>query len=390
MTRAVPRPHSMAGMSLVEMMIALVIGLIIMLGVIQIFSASQTASRLSEGASRVQENARFAMDFLERDLRMAGHMGCVNDQAHVVKNLGDPINHLAASAPTGAGSPLDFSVSIQGYEAPDTAPGGVLTLGGTWSAPGNLPDSITELKPAPAGGSDVLVLRFLGAEGVPVNQISLNGTTSTVTGATDRIDRMTKDGVGTPTLFGIADCGHADVFAGSLSGDQVQAPGVDLTRYTTQPTGQTMLYRAESLVYYIAPNTTTGVNGLRRARADSTGAYTTNEEVVEGIESLQLMFGLDTTPVIGLTTPPVGSVTESAVASGVTTATDAAGAGQWLRVGQVKVGLLAVSPDRSSSVAPTNRPSVLGVEFAPAASGDGRYRSGYEVSVALRNRLFGN
>ncbi|MGY8565206.1 PilW family protein [Paracidovorax citrulli] len=388
MTRSAPRPRAMAGVSLVEMMIALVIGMIIMLGVIQVFAASQTASRLSEGASRVQENARFATEFLERDLRMAGHMGCVNDQAHVVKNLGDPVNHLVAGV--GSGSPLDFRVSIQGYEAPNTAPGGVLTLGAAWTAPSGLPASISGLNPAPAGGSDVLVLRFLGAEGVPVNQISLAGGASTVTGDADRITRMTKDGVGTPTLFGIADCGHADIFAGALSGNEVKATGVDLTRYTTQPTGQTMLYRAESLVYYIGRNATTGVNGLRRARADSSGAYSTNEEVVEGIENLQLMFGLDSTPVIGLATPPVGSVTQAAVASGVTTATDAAGAGQWLRVGQVKVGLLAVSPDRSSSIDAVNRPSVLGVEFAPAANNDGRYRSAYEVSVALRNRLFGN
>ncbi len=376
----------MAGLSLIEMMVALVIGMIVMLGVIQIFSASQTASRLSEGASRVQENARFALEFLERDLRMAGHMGCVNDQAHNVKNLGDPVIHLGAA--TGSGSPLDFSVSIQGYEAPNTAPGNALTLGGTWTKP-TLPNAIT-LLPAPAGGSDVLVLRFLGAEGVPVNAISVSGGKSTVTGDVDRMARVTRDGVGDPTLFGIADCGHADVFAGKLNANRVEAAGVNLSRYTTQPTGQTMLYRAESLIYYIAPNPTTNVNGLRRARADSTGAYTTNEEVVEGIENMQLMFGLDSTPVIGLATPPVGNVTESAIASGVTTETNANGAGQWLRVGQVKVGLLAVSPDRSSAQAATNAPSVLGVEFAPAAAGDGRYRSGYEVSVALRNRLFGN
>lgn len=388
MTRSAPHRTAMAGVSLVELMIALVIGLIIMLGVIQIFSASHAASRLAEGASRVQENARFAMDFLERDLRMAGHMGCVNDQAHIVKNLGDPVNHLVAAV--GSGSPLDFRVSIQGYEAPSTAPGGVLPLGGAWAAPAGLPASITALNPAPAGGSDVLALRFLGSVGVPVNQISLAGGNSTVTGAVDRIARMTSDGVGTPTLFGIADCGHADVFAGTLSGSEVKATGVDLTRYTTQPTGQTMLYRAESLVYYVGRNATTGVNGLRRARADSTGAYTTNEELVEGIESMQLMFGLDTTPNIGLTTPPVGSITQSAVASGVSTDTNATGAAQWVRVGQVKVGLLAVSPERSSSVAPTNRPAVLGVEFAQGASNDGRYRAGYEVSVALRNRLFGN
>jgi type IV pilus assembly protein PilW len=387
MTR-VSRPTRMAGVSLVELMIAMVIGLIIMLGVIQIFSASSAASRLSEGASRVQENARFALEFLERDLRMAGHMGCVNDQAHVVKNLGDPVNNLGVAA--GSGSPLDFRVSIQGYEAPGTGPGDVLALGGDWSAPAGMPSSITGLVPAPAGGSDVLVLRFLDAEGVPVNQITASGGNSVVTGDADRMARLTKDGVAEPTLFGVADCGHADVFAGSVSGNEVTATGANLSRYTVQPTGQTMLYRAESLVYYVGRNPTTGQNGLRRARADSTGAYVINEEVVEGIESLQLMFGLDTTENISLSAPPVGSITESAIASDVSEGTDAAAAAQWLRVGQVRVGLLAASPDPSSSVAPVNRPAVLGVEFGQGATSDGRYRAPYEVTVALRNRLFGN
>lgn len=383
MKRVFTRPGSMAGVSLVELMIALVIGLIIMLGVVQIFTASHAASRLSEGASRVQENARFALEFLERDLRMAGHMGCVNDQAHIVKNLGDPVNNFPVAA--GSGSPLDFRVSIQGYEAPNTAPGGVLTLGDTWQAPAALPASISGLQPA--GGSDILVLRFLDAEGVPINGIALNGGNSTLT--TADAARLTKDGVTAPTMFGIADCGHVNVFRGTLNANQITATGVDLTRYTAQPTGQTMLYRAESLVYYVGVNADTGLRGLRRARAAGDGTYT-SEEVVEGIDSLQLMFGLDTTPNIGLATPPVGNITESAVASSVSVATTPAAASQWLRVGQVRVGILASSPERSSSVTPQVNPSVLGVQFAPAATNDGRYRAGYEVSVALRNRLFGN
>lgn len=113
-----------AGLSLIEMMIALVIGLVLLLGVIQVFSASRTAFQLSEGASRAQENARFALDFLARDIRMAGHFGCVNDQAHFVKGQGDPRVNLSTT--TGSGSPLDFSVSIQGYEATGTSPGAQL------------------------------------------------------------------------------------------------------------------------------------------------------------------------------------------------------------------------------------------------------------------------
>lgn len=376
------------GVSLVELMIAMVIGLILMLGVIQIFAASQTASRLSEGVSRTQENARFALDFLERDIRMAGHMGCVNDQAHIVKGMGDPVSHLGVAA--GSGSPLDFGVSIQGYEAPGSKPGNKLKLGDAWQPPANLPAGLAGLGPAPVGGSDILVLRYLSAEGVPVNQISLSSGNSTLTMEATRLARVTAGGVTSPKLFGIADCSHADIFQGTLGTGTVTATGVDLTRYTSQPTGQTMLYRAESLVYYVGNNPETGLPGLRRARARETGTYGTNEEVVEGIQSLQLLYGLDTTTAISTATPPAGNITDVADASTIGTGTGPTVAAQWLRVGQVKVGLLAVSPMPSSSEQPVDPVSALGVSFDDATNNDGRYRTSYEVTIALRNRLFGN
>ncbi|KAG1603626.1 hypothetical protein G6F46_013819 [Rhizopus delemar] len=176
-----------------------------------------------------------------------------------------------------------------------------------------------------------------------------------------RVARLTGGGVGDPTLFGIADCGHADVFAGTLSAARVTAASLDLSRYAAQPTGQTMLYRAESMVYYVGINPETKQPGLRRARADSDGAYSINEELVEGIESLQLMYGLDNTANISLDTPPAGNITQFAAADGVSTDADAAGAAQWLRVGQVQVGLLARSPSPSSSTRSANALSVLGL-----------------------------
>ena len=97
-----------AGLSLIEMMIAMVISLILMLGVVQIFMASRAASRLSEGAARTQENARFALDFLERDIRMAGHMGMdqVTTRNHPLVKI-DPEKNLllikgALPGPNGA------------------------------------------------------------------------------------------------------------------------------------------------------------------------------------------------------------------------------------------------------------------------------------------------
>ena len=60
------------GLTLIELMIALVISLIILVGLITIYQSSNRANRTSEGLVRVQENGRFAIDFLIRDLRMAG------------------------------------------------------------------------------------------------------------------------------------------------------------------------------------------------------------------------------------------------------------------------------------------------------------------------------
>ncbi|WP_312327769.1 PilW family protein [Stenotrophomonas sp.] len=374
-----------AGLSLIELMVSLVIGLILMLGVTQVFLASSQASRLSEGVARAQENGRFALDFLERDIRMAGHMGCVNDQAHFIKETGLPRNNFVAA--TGAGSPLDFSVAIQGYEAPGTAPTDTLNVGGG-SVPAGLPASISNLNPKPVAGSDVLVLRFLAPEGVPVTAI--NAQELTLAADNDRWKRLTENGIATPTMFGIANCEYVDVFAGTLAANKLTAGTVDLTRYAPQPE-PTVVYRAESMVYYIGEGT--NGPGLRRARANSAGLYTINEELVEGIENLQLMYGLDNTLDITGGTPPVGNITWQKVASGVSVDTNAAGAGEWRRVGLVQVGLVARSSDRTGNAKPTDaaaRLGVLGMTYNQDAVTDGRYRTAYEVSIALRNRLFGN
>lgn len=57
-----------------------------------------------------------------------------------------------------------------------------------------------------------------------------------------------------------------------------------------QPTGETMLYRAESIAYYIG-TAASGEPVLMRARANAAGTYDVREELVEGIENLQVIYG---------------------------------------------------------------------------------------------------
>lgn len=380
------------GFSLIEMMIAMVLGLILILGLVQVFAASRASYALSEGLSRVQENGRFAMDFLQRDIRMAGHFGCANDQFRKSRpDLGLLESRLTPAA-------LDFSQSLQGYEASGTAPGATVNLlsdaqmgsPGSWAGSPALPSFITGAVHKPLPGSDVLVIRYLAGDGVPVTEVS--GNTIKVDPA--RWSVLTQEGVGDPGLFGIADCTYADVFqatsaaagtitaaAGGLNGS---AP--DFSRYTAHPAGQTAVYRAEAVAYYVARGAAGGPSLFRvRYRAAPGGSMTTDEEeVVEGIESMQLLYGQDPGPVNALT----GHVAMQNTAASLGSTSGDTPEERWRRVGQVRVGLLARSPDRSSARQATANPSALGTSFAPSGE-DARYRATYESTIALRNRLYG-
>ena len=347
-------PVRVRGLSLIELMIALLIGTILVLGLVQVFGASRTAYQLSEGMSRVQENGRFALDFLQRDIRMAGHFGCVNDQARR-QSSGGLKSHFTTNGP------LDFTYSIRGYEN-DSPPG-------------------VTLSPARLAGTDSIALRFLYGSGVPILAIDPVNRFLDVDSA--KWPTLTEGGVAAPQMFGIADCTNADVFAAAATASgRVTAPGAvsDLALYGVNPGGgPAMLYRAEAVIYYVG----TGAGGqpsLWRARINPDAATVTSEELVEGIENLQFRYGMDQGPATDLT----GYIDTQATAAGVGAAeTD------WRRVGQVQVGVLAASPNPAASAQATQMPRRL-LDVTPTLPSDGRYRAVYESTIALRNRLYGN
>lgn len=65
--------QSQRGLSLVELMVALVLSMILMAGFLQIFLSVRSTYATSEAASRLQENGRFALDFLSEHARLAGY-----------------------------------------------------------------------------------------------------------------------------------------------------------------------------------------------------------------------------------------------------------------------------------------------------------------------------
>jgi type IV pilus assembly protein PilW len=69
--------QSQKGLSLIELMIAITLSIFITAAMISLFVNSKQNYRLNENMSRLQENARFAMAFLARDIRMSDYRTCV-------------------------------------------------------------------------------------------------------------------------------------------------------------------------------------------------------------------------------------------------------------------------------------------------------------------------
>ena len=100
------------GLTLIEMMVALVISLIILAGLYTVYNSNRTAYQRNDGVSRVQENGRFAIDFLTRSIRNAGFpsdnpdvqkylfgdaaISAVDDSANNVNSAGHPNNTVAS------------------------------------------------------------------------------------------------------------------------------------------------------------------------------------------------------------------------------------------------------------------------------------------------------
>lgn len=75
-----------AGFSLVELMLAMALGLFLLAGLIQICASVKTTYRLQTALARIQENGRFTVHFLNQNIRLAGYAGCQNKLSPVLES----------------------------------------------------------------------------------------------------------------------------------------------------------------------------------------------------------------------------------------------------------------------------------------------------------------
>ncbi len=97
--------RSQAGMTLVELMVALAIGSFLILGAVQVYTQSRQAYVINDAIARVQETAQFAMDTIESDLRMASNWG-LNSRSDAItgRSTGVSPNPLNLTTPLDSGA----------------------------------------------------------------------------------------------------------------------------------------------------------------------------------------------------------------------------------------------------------------------------------------------
>lgn len=362
------------GLTLVELMVAVVIGLVLTGGAIQVFLANRAAFAFNEGMQRVQENGRFALDTLMFNTRMAGYLGCLSNV-----NLFNNVTNGATSVA------FNYAQAVTGFEATGTGPGATFTAGvidpaNSTTATNWAPSLTAPMLNLVVPGSDVLVVRNVS----PVSHAlvgAFNTGTTVIAGAT------TADyAVGDVAI--VSDCTKASVFqiTGVTNTTASGVTKVDLAHAAAGTPGNSVatwlsdqqygdgaqVARAETWAYYVGRGSGNHP-ALFQLRLQTTSGTTTSalgppEELVDNVDTMQVLYGVDT--------DADGDVDAYNKADAVT---------NWNNVVSLRIGLLVRAPEEYGTELDTQTYLVNETGFNPAD--DRRIRQVFTTTTGLRNRL---
>lgn len=98
-------PARESGFSLIELMVAMVLGLLVAGAALAILQSNQATYRSNEGLNRIQENARIAFELMSRDIRAAGGTACSNFS--VIEGASAEANDFRSAPVAGSATELD-------------------------------------------------------------------------------------------------------------------------------------------------------------------------------------------------------------------------------------------------------------------------------------------
>ena len=362
------------GFSLVELLIAMTLGLVLTAGMIAVFSGNKRTSELTSEMANMQESARFALQAISTDVRSAGFQGCLGvDNGSIVD-----------------GTDAQILPDKKGIFNTATT-GSVIVAANDWR-----PAPVSDYVP-PATIEAVPGTHSIGTQGGTDNRVKLEIAMFDGTRPSPIADVVLEEKanfnatVGSPVI--IADCEQAELFAISqmnLVGDSwvlKHEATHNLSGALVKEYGNNGKLRQVTVTPFFSNLYFIGSTGLTTENGDPvTSLYQQSHpfdpvlnpptELIQGIENMRISFGIqDKNGSVQYVSADHASFKPSAVVS-------------------VQVGLLMSSWDRIANEDDSNTYVLAGQAITASASSidgnthaqDRRYRLAFNTTVKVRNR----
>ena len=236
------------GFTMIELMISIAIGSVILVGTVLMFQQSRAAYMVNDATSRLQENARFALDLLDPDVRLASYWGATNRAEFVDGQRGTPLALPAIAGDCADRWYIDLSNSLNGIN-------GTSVIGAVNASNAPLAGCIPNAQYL--AGTDILVVRHASeqAEAPLPTRVQIQS---------DPLNSMLFDS------------------------------GIIPAGFSAPPASDTFGLTAHA--YYISPDSAAlgaGIPSLRRITLVN-GPALEDQEIIAGVDDFQVQFGIDT------------------------------------------------------------------------------------------------
>lgn len=388
------------GFSLVELMVALLLSLIVMAGILGVFSMARSTSQTTTGLGRVQENTRFLNHLLSTEIRMAGYMGCLTDSTQIASMIDDADKNKL---------PFTFAAGINGFEFTGTGAGGAHSVAYSTAFPGAGswgPGLDASLAGRAVAGSDILVIRRVGDNGFKL--IPAGGSGEYHSASNVFVESAANGEINDGDILILTDCAKATVFQASNI-TPIGFPGINVGHAVAgtpgnecavwgsggctdpqDPTYQSNaeIFVAKTTVFFIGnattqPDPAKPIPALFMANIQGDTISTPAIELIRGVENMQILYGIDQTPTI------VGTARTLDRADTYMTATAVNAGNHWPNVVSVRISLLMRTMNepgqQADQTVDAKTYSLLGTAITPP--NDQNRRRVFTSTIQLRNRV---
>jgi type IV pilus assembly protein PilW len=327
------------GYTIIELMIASTISLIILAGLVSVFANNSRTRGEIERANQQTENGRYALQLITDDLHNAGYLAEFNPTPLVT--------------PAGKPDPCDTTVAVLNGALPLAVQG--------YDNGATVPTCLSDVR----AGTDILVVRHastcaVGSTGCDANVVN-------------------------DVYFQTSGCNSAaELASGNVATYYVlDKNAASFTLHKKDCVTVANVYQYRTHIYFVANNDQAG-DGIPTLKRAELGVATFNiVPLVEGIENLQIEYGLDTTvPTTG--SPAVYTADPDSYVPCAASPTNC-----WRNTVAAKINVLA----RNTTTTPgyvDNKAYTLGLNFNGTANvvgpfNDAYKRHAYESAVKLNN-----